>query len=495
MARHNLRRAVLAIPLNLFFFSLIISLQGFASCPDAAAPPAAMGNSPRTPKPSQKGKYGPTGPVVNSPQSPSRQHDPEMEEISKAEVQGRLADAQKLLTVAIQKAEATPGSEKRLSLLLHYLADLEFGQGWYDDAVASAERALAIDKVIYGPESPVIARDLNNLAPLRMASRKTNVDPEAEEEYKQALAIARQNQGSRPDVLLMVLNNLAQYDLRQKRAADAQLLIDEALQVCQNGQGPRALQCDSFRNLLAQSYRQQGHANTAEGMSFDAVAADASSNRPWPEKLLNLETLARQYDQDGSYDLAETTYRQALALAEANATPDEPGEEPEVMNSLGEVLVKEGQNAAAEDLFRRSIDLAEQAAHIKPPQSPFWLNFNYLVDLYRREGRLFEIEPIMLQGIAIQEQVSASGSEPLADTLLTLARVYEEEGKYADAEPLCQRALKIQEAAYGPESPRLIPVIEAYSEVLRKVGETLEADLLTTRASKLRQEYVTQKPR
>jgi tetratricopeptide (TPR) repeat protein len=493
MARDNLRRAVLAIPLNLFFISLIIAVQGFASYPDAAVSPALMGSSPGTPKPSQKGKYGPTGPVANSPQHPSRQHDPEMEEISKAEQQGRLSDAQKLLTVAIQKAETTPGSERRLSILLNHLANLEFRQGWYDDAIAAAERALAIDKVLYGPESPAIARDLNNLAILRMASRNTNVDPEAKEEYEQALAIARQNEGSRPGVLLMVLNNLAQYNLRQKRAADAQLLINEALQVCQKEQGPKALQCESFRYLLAQSYRQQGHSNTAEGMSFDAVAADASSNRPWPGKLLNLEMLARQYEQDGSYDLEETIFRQALALAEANATPDEAGEVSNVMNSLGDVLVKEGQNAAAEDLFRRSLDLAEQAARRRTPPYPFWLNFNYLVDLYRKEGRLTEIEPIMLQGIAIQELVSASGSEPLADTLLTLARVYEEEGKYADAEPLCQRALKIQEAAYGPESPRLILVIETYSEVLRKVGETREANLLTTRAGKLRQEHVTQR--
>lgn len=421
-----------------------------------------------------------------------RQRDPEMAAIQQAMRDDKLVGAQKLLAAAIRKAEATPGSEKRLSLLFNLLASVDMRQSAYEDAIAAGKRTLALDKKVFGPESTNVGRDLNNLAMLRLASRKASEGAAAEQDYQQALAIARQNPDPHSTLLMMVANNLAVYYLRRHRATHAEALINEALLTCQANPAADRMKCRSLRNLLAYVYRAEGHANAALGMSFEAATSDATSQRAWPEKLRDLETLARQYEQDRSYDLAETTYRQALELAEANASPGEPGPLPDVMNSLGNVLVEEGQNANGEALFKQALSLQEQIILGRKNKFPLWLNFDYLASLYRAEGRLADIEPIVLHGISVQEQTSSTGSEPLTESLLALARVYNEENKYSDAEPICERALKSKETDYGPDSPQLVGAIETCAEALRGLGETEKARALIERAIAIRDKNAAQ---
>jgi Tetratricopeptide repeat len=404
----------------------------------------------------------------------------------------KLVDAQKLLSAAIRKAESTPGSEKRLSLLFNLLASVDMAQSAYEDAIAAGKRTLALDKKLFGPESTKVGRDLNNLAMFRRASGKASEGAAAEQDYQQALAIARQDPGPHSELLMMVANNLAMYYLRQHRAADAESVINEALLKCQANPAADQPKCRSLHNLLADVYRAEGHANAAVGMSFDAAAADATSQRPWPEKLRDLETLARQYEQDKSYNLAETTYRQALELAKANTTPDDPDALPDVMNALGNVLVEEGQNSSGEDLFKQALSLQEQTILGRKNKFPLWLDFDYLAGLYRAEGRLADIEPIMQHGISVQEQASGSGSEALTESLLALARVYNEEKKYSDAEPISERALKIKETDYGPESPQLVGAMETYAEALRGLGKTEQAGELIERAAAIHNKYAAQ---
>lgn len=458
MARHSRTTAVPAILLVLLFIPSIVFAQDSALS--------------RT---------------VASTHGQSRQRDPELAAIFQAEREGRLVDAKELLNAAIGKAESGPGSERRLSLLLNHLANVEFLQGHSDDAIATAERALALDKKSFGPQSPAVARDLNNLAVFRRASGKPGGDSQIEREYKQELAVARQNRERRPDILLGAIYDLASYYLEHKRPADAEPLLNEALRMCREGGGSRTIRCSTYRILLAQAYRQSGHANAAEQMTFDAAAA--SPSRPWRAKLMNLEALAQQYEEDGTYDLAETSYRKVIALIQANTKPEEPSELPFVMERLGNVLVKEGRNVEAEDLFKRALEMEEQAALRKPPPVPPSFNLYGLMNLYRSEGRLADIEPILQRVAEVQEKVSGPRSKPLAQTLLSLTRVYSEEGKYSDAEPLCRRALKIQEAGYGAESQRLIPALDTCAKVMRRVGDASEAKTLAARANALRSKH------
>lgn len=416
--------------------------------------------------------------------------DPTLAALLKAEREGRLGDAEKLLTSAIHDAEQNSRQSPRLSLLLNRLAALRFGQGRYSDAIAAAKRALALDEELFGAESPRVVADLSNLGIFNNAAGS---DAAAQQAFEQGLVIARENPGPQASALLMVLHNLSSFYATHHRPAEAEALAEEGLEVCGKVQrGPIATSCASFRRMLASGLRTEGDAAAAEGIVSDAVAAAPDSGRQWHEKVLDLETLALHYEQDNSFDLAEATYRQAIALIEKNTKPDDPAFLVQELNHLGEVVAKEGRSSEAEDLFKRALDLQEQAAGPHRPDLAESLTFDHLQNLYRTEGRLSDVEPLLQQGLALQERVLGPGHVALARTLLELAAVYEEEQKFQDAEPLYTRSLEIQQATLGLEDPRLISTLDRYAALLRRLDQAEKAQAINARADALRRKLAGQ---
>lgn len=410
--------------------------------------------------------------------------DPTLAAILSAESNGRLVEAEKLLDAAIRNAEQNSRHNPRLSLLLIHLAGLRLRQGRTADAIATTQRALAFDEKLFGPESARVATDLSNLG-LFYAIAGDNAT--AEQSYKRGLAIARQNPGPRTESLLILINNLSEFYAQHHREADAQALIEEGLRICDREQpGPRPASCAGFRRELATNLRQQGDENAAEGFVSDAVRADPDSGRQWYAKVEDLETLARQYEEDNSYDLAEAAYRQAIDLIEKNSNRNHPTLPLQEFNLLGELLVKEGRNSEAEDLFKRALEMQEQEAGPKRPDLARLPPPAGLLNLYRDEGRLSEMEPIFHRWLALEERVLGPSHIALADTLLELARVYEEEQKYAEAEPLYRRALAIQQSNLGSEDPHLPGTLDGYAAVLQQLGQAESAQALRARAEVLR---------
>jgi tetratricopeptide (TPR) repeat protein len=151
------------------------------------------------------------------------------------------------------------------------------------------------------------------------------------------------------------------------------------------------------------------------------------------------------------------------------------------------LLENEGRNNEAEDLFKRALDLQEQAAAAKRPDLAAALSFFELGNLYRGEGRLADYESALQQALSLQERVLGLRNQALALTLLTLGDVHREEGKCADAEPVYRRAVEIQEANLGPDDPHLLYTLDMYSGLLRLLDEPDQAKAVAARASALRQ--------
>ena len=75
------------------------------------------------------------------------------------------------------------------------------------------------------------------------------------------------------------------------------------------------------------------------------------------------------------------------------------------------------------------------------------------VDLYRRQGRYAEAEPLYLQALQIREQLLGPEHPDVATSLNGLANLYRNQGKDTQAEPLYLRALHIQEQMLEPLHP------------------------------------------
>ena len=103
-----------------------------------------------------------------------------------AHQEGRYAEAEQHLTVALKQAEKFGEQDARLADSLNYLASLYQDQGNYAQAEPLYRRALAIAEKALGSEHPNVATTLENYAELL---RKTNRDGEAANLEARAQAI------------------------------------------------------------------------------------------------------------------------------------------------------------------------------------------------------------------------------------------------------------------------------------------------------------------
>jgi tetratricopeptide (TPR) repeat protein len=107
------------------------------------------------------------------------------------------------------------------------------------------------------------------------------------------------------------------------------------------------------------------------------------------------------------------------------------------------------------------------------------LNFQYLLDLYRKEGRLTDAERVVQRVLEIQER-SLGRHRVVVQTLMTLAGLYEEEGKnaeanYSQALSFYQRALAIQEVNLGPSHPEVFYLLSKCADLLLKLHDDAKA--------------------
>jgi tetratricopeptide (TPR) repeat protein len=66
---------------------------------------------------------------------------------------------------------------------------------------------------------------------------------------------------------------------------------------------------------------------------------------------------------------------------------------------------------------------------------------NDLAELYKKEARYADSEPLYKRALAIREKVLGPDHPDVAQSLNNLADLYSAQGRHADAEPLYKRAL------------------------------------------------------
>jgi len=408
--------------------------------------------------------------------------DPEPEEFSKAMREGRLVDAEKVVRAAIEEEESKSQSSQRLSDLLNQLGYVESQMGHLPKAVEAVQREMAIDRARDGPRSSSVMVDFAKLAQYEeMGGDFADAADAAEQE----LALARENPGQPdPRNLLRALQDAIRTDTVAHRTAQAQALREEIIQICQSQSNPE-LVVRPCGQVLSDFYRDGGHTGYAE----ETLSKQADEtrvlrgDRGYMTKVLTLQTLAHQYEQDKSYDFEAATYRKAIAVVEASAK--NPAEAAYLYDILGHALELAAQDEAAEAAYQHALDLLEHATGDSRSAYIGSLTDTPLADFYQRQGRLADAESVLNQVLAEQEKVLDPHDDRLAQTLLKLAQVKSAQGEFPEAEALAQRALAQEEANYGPDSPKLMPALMTCSELARQRREFEKAKALADRANRL----------
>jgi tetratricopeptide (TPR) repeat protein len=417
--------------------------------------------------------------------------DPTMREVTRAMNEGRIVEAEKILVDAIHVLEQDDSRNPRLAIYLGRLAMLYTQRHQFAEALGLLDRAREIDQYAFGFSDTRVVNDLSEIAHVY---QEQGDNEKAEKFLAEALATARRspNQGSYGiEGKVVALSNLASLYISEHRASDAEKLLQEATLLCDAtpqlktpGYG-----CSMIGGSLAVVYRM-------EGRPTDPDQVPHSGDELF-DQVIGIDNQGQEFQDRGNLEDAKAAYLRAIALIENMPEADASSFLPTEFNHLGQVFEKQGQNQQAEEFYVRAIKTQESSGGPKPPGSfrIRFFAFDFLLNLYRNEDRIKDIEPLIEHVIQTQEQFLGSENPAVSGTLLTLARAYEQQGdlstkkgdvdgaraSYANAKSAVERAIDIQQKNFGPDHPKSIPALGDYASVLRKLQESAAAEKVQAR--------------
>lgn len=188
-------------------------------------------------------------------------------------------------------------------------------QGRQSEAIALAQRALAIYEQVLGQEHPDVATSLNGLADLYLSQKNYS---QAEPLYQRALAIREKMLKQQPLGVVTSLNNLTTLYKEQEKYSAAEPLQERALAI--------------YEQVLGQKYS--------------------------PKLVPSLTNLARLYHAQGKYTQAERSYQRILAIGEKleQSHPFVIGS----LNNLSLLYLNQGDIPRAIEFLERANNIEEQ---------------------------------------------------------------------------------------------------------------------------------------
>ena len=339
-------------------------------------------------------------------------------------------------TVAAQDRKSQLNEARRLNEQVVTLYDASR----YDEAIALAERMLALYEKVRGPGHPDVAATLNLLA----ESYSANGDyAHAEPLFQRALAIWESALPSDHPDITPTLENLASLYLDKGDYVLAEPLYLRSLAIDEKAHGKMHPNVATDLNNLAALYMEKGDHARAEQMLLRALAIrEKVLSAKDPLVALSLNNLAWIYHDKGDYDHAEQLYLRALATREKVLGVGHPLV-ANTLDNLAKLYQDKGDYARAEPLFQRALAIREKA--LGAEHSDVARSLNNLASLYKAQGEYLRAEPLYQRSLAILEKAFGAEHPLVASALGNLAALYEAQGDYARAVELFGRCLEVRE--------------------------------------------------
>ncbi|MHC5061440.1 MAG: tetratricopeptide repeat protein [Planctomycetota bacterium] len=298
------------------------------------------------------------------------------------------------------EAEISEPTSRLMSVLGEYLR----AKGLYDDAEYWTRRTLEIQEESRGPDDPIVAICLNNLAQLL---KDTNRLDEAEPLMRRALEIDEASFGpEHPDVAID-LNNLAGLLKDTNRLNEAEPLMRRALEIDEASFGSEHPNVARDLNNLAQLLKATNRLNEAEPLYKQIVdIVEKSLGKDHPKVAVVLNNLAQLLQDTNRLNEAEPLMRRALKIDEASFGPEHPDVARD-LNNLAVLLQDTNRLDEAEPLYKRVVDIFEKFLGKDHPKVATALN--NLAGLLQDTNRLNEAEPLYRRAVKIFEDSLGAG--------------------------------------------------------------------------------------
>jgi tetratricopeptide (TPR) repeat protein len=197
--------------------------------------------------------------------------------------------------------------------------------------------------------------------------------------------------------------------------------------------------------------------------------------------------LARFYNEQGLYVLAEPWYEQCVLVAKLRLGENHPLV-AQSLNDLALLYCYQGRYEVAEPIHIQALQLRKQLLGVNHPHVA--TSLNNLAELYRSQGKYEQAEPLYIQALELRKQLLGENHPHVATSLNNLALLYHYQGKYEAAEPIHIQALQLYKQLLGENHPDFASSLNNLAVLYELQGRYEAAEPLYIQALELRKQLL-----
>jgi CHAT domain-containing protein/tetratricopeptide (TPR) repeat protein len=387
-------------------------------------------------------------------------------------------------------------------------------EGKRAEAIAAAEKVLALGRAVWGDVHQEVAESLETLAEMHEARDDL---PAARTARQEVLAIKTKLLGPQhwqvtdarlalADVDLLArftldqrrrleeanrLNDQAAALWRQQKFAEAIPPAARAFEVRKELLGPEHPRTLTSMSNLGWDYRDAGRVAEAEPLLAETVRLRRKVlGEGHPSYALSLNVLGWLHIRRQRWDEAERCFRQARDSYQ-KSVGDRHVSYAGTLNNLSVLYSNTGDFPRAEQFARAALEACRQAVGEKHPSTVQQL-FN-LGGLYSARREFDKAEPLYRQVVELRKQALGQRHPDYATSLRELGALYHGQFDLRRAEPLLREAVQIHQQVLGEMHPVTASSLIYLGSLYRDTAEYDQAEPLLRKGAAIRKRMLGEK--
>jgi CHAT domain-containing protein/Tfp pilus assembly protein PilF len=413
-----------------------------------------------------------------------------LDERDRLDRQSAAFQAQGKYAEAIAAAEKVLAIDRRVfgdvqnldtAVRLNNLGLLYVSAADYAKAEPVCRKSCEIYKTILGETNPLYAVSLCNLAHLYSTM---GAYPKAEPLLQQAREITKKAWGESNTTYAAILNIQANLYWSTGDYAKAEPLFRQALQIRKHLLGNKHRGTAESLHNLADLYQATGDYARAEPLFRQACDAFREADgQLHPEYGTALQHLAGLYRKMGDYAKAEPLARRALEI-HTRALGEKHPLTADSLKELAALLLLKADYSEAQALFQHSLEIHKETLGYEHPDTIE--SINGLAALYWAVGDYSRAEPLCKQALELNRKIVGNERPSTASSLNNLAVLYDAMDEYAKAEPLYRQALEIRKRVLGETHPDTAESLYSLAAWCKRAKDYAQAERLCRQALEIR---------
>jgi CHAT domain-containing protein/Flp pilus assembly protein TadD len=316
--------------------------------------------------------------------------------------------------------------------------------GKLDEAIADAQKAIAIIKQINGEDTIEVVDLVSELGSIYDDKKDVK---KAEEYYLKALELYQKAFGKDHPFVATTLGNLGVLYYGSGNYEKAEDYYLKCLEIQEKIFGKDDLNVATWLSSLGVLYYVKGDYSKAEQLHLRALAIRESKLSSDDTAIaLSNNNLAVLYRIKGDYVRAFQMMQHTLSIYEKNLPPDNL-DLATIISNMAALSVEVADYVSAEKYFQRAITIRE--AKLGPDNPTLAQSLNNFGGFYEARGETDKALALYERCLAIYEKSYGKEHPEVARSLNNISGIYRGRGDFDKAEPLQLRALEIYKNKLG----------------------------------------------